>query len=100
MRKRAFLRLFALLAALMVVAAACGGNDGGGEQTEGAQGTTSDVTLIHGTTDTVVSLDPAGAYDLGSWNLIWNLYSGLMSIPPGGDTPEPDLAESCNFDDP
>ena len=91
-------RLLALLAVLALTAAACGGDS---EPTdEGEEPAAADVTLIHGTTDTVVSLDPAGAYDLGSWNLIWNIYSGLMSIPPGGDTPEPELAEACAFDDP
>ena len=57
-------------------------------------------TVILGTTDKVVSLDPAGAYDLGSQQLIGNMYQNLLSIPAGGNKPEPDAAESCEFTDP
>ena len=44
-------------------------------------------TVILGTTDKVVSLDPAGAYDLGSQQLIGNMYQNLLSIPAGGTRP-------------
>src|SRR3954466_3831856 len=57
-------------------------------------------TYIVGTTDPVVSLDPAGAYDLGSQQLIGNVYQTLLSVPAGGNKPEPDAAESCEFSDP
>ena len=57
-------------------------------------------TVILGTTDKVVSLDPAGAYDLGSQQLIGNMYQNLLSVPAGGNKPEPDAAESCDFTDP
>ena len=57
-------------------------------------------TVILGTTDKVVSLDPAGAYDLGSQQLIGNMYQNLLSVPAGGNKPEPDAAESCDFSDP
>ena len=56
--------------------------------------------MILGTTDKVVSLDPAGAYDLGSQQLIGNMYQNLLSVPAGGNKPEPDAAESCEFTDP
>ncbi|HWK28793.1 MAG TPA: ABC transporter substrate-binding protein [Solirubrobacter sp.] len=56
--------------------------------------------MILGTTDKVVSLDPAGAYDLGSQQLIGNMYQNLLSVPAGGNKPEPDAAESCDFTDP
>ncbi|HEV3480151.1 MAG TPA: ABC transporter substrate-binding protein, partial [Gaiellaceae bacterium] len=86
-------RILLLLAAALLVLAAggCGGDDGGGG--EGG-------TIIHGTTDQPVSYDPAGSYDLPSWNVIYNVIWGLLSLPPGGDQPEPALAESCQFDDP
>ena len=88
------LRILLLLgAALLVLAAGCGGDDDGG-------GGGGDATIIHGTTDTPVSYDPAGSYDLPSWNVIYNVIFGLLSLPPGGDTPEPALAESCDFDNP
>lgn len=82
------------LAAAMVAAGALSlgivacGDDGGG----GTSG-----TLIHGTTDQPVSYDPAGSYDLPSYTVIFNVYQNLMQIPPGGSTPEPEAAESCDF---
>src|SRR4051794_8596943 len=57
-------------------------------------------TYIVGTTDPVVSLDPAGAYDLGSQQLIGNIYQNLLAVPAGGNKPEPDAAESCDWSDP
>jgi peptide/nickel transport system substrate-binding protein len=79
-------------AALLVLAAAgCGGDDGGG----GGGG-----TIVHGTTDQPVSYDPAGSYDLPSWNVIYNVIPSLLALPPGGNQPEPELAESCKFDNP
>ncbi|MCP3818908.1 ABC transporter substrate-binding protein [Streptomyces sp. A3M-1-3] len=50
-----------------------------------------------GTTDTVSSLDPAGAYDAGSWALYSNVFQTLMTMRPGSDTPVPDAADSCGF---
>lgn len=89
----------ALVGVIALVAAACGGDepDDGGD---GEQPATTDVTVIHGTTDSIVSLDPAGSYDLGSWQIINNTMEGLLTIPVGGNQPEPALAESCDFDDP
>ena len=45
-----------------------------------------------GTTDTAVHFDPGDAYDLHSWNVIYNIYDELMTIPPGGNQPVPSLA--------
>ncbi|MEU8776698.1 ABC transporter substrate-binding protein [Streptomyces sp. NPDC048606] len=50
-----------------------------------------------GTTDVVSALDPAGAYDAGSWALFGNVYQSLLTIKPGSDTPAPDAATSCRF---
>ena len=87
------LKVLLLIGAAIVVlaAAACGGDDGGG----GGGG-----TIVHGTTDQPVSYDPAGSYDLPSWNVIYNVIPGLLALPPGGNQPEPELAESCKFDNP
>src|SRR3954451_12660657 len=94
-------------ALLAVGAAACGssGNDdkasssnSGGATPAAAKGNAD--TYIVGTTDPVVSLDPAGAYDLGSQQLIGNMYQNLLSVPAGGNKPAPDAAESCEFSDP
>ena len=43
-------------------------------------------TLIQGTTDQPVSYDPAGSYDLPSYNVIFNVYQNLLQVPPGGNT--------------
>ncbi|MFF4017581.1 ABC transporter substrate-binding protein [Streptomyces sp. NPDC001843] len=54
-------------------------------------------TITVGTTDAVTSLDPAGAYDAGSWALFSNVFQSLLSYEPGGATPVPDAAKSCAF---
>ncbi|MFD7260895.1 ABC transporter substrate-binding protein [Streptomyces sp. NPDC059874] len=50
-----------------------------------------------GTSDVVSALDPAGAYDAGSWALYSNVYQSLLTIKPGSDTPVPDAASACRF---
>lgn len=94
--------VFGCTALLALGAAACGGSDddgGDGASTPAAGGGNAD-TVILGTTDTVVALDPAGAYDLGSQQLIGNMYQNLLAVPAGANKPEPDAAESCDFSDP
>ncbi len=79
-----------LVAALALTVAACGSDDkksGGG-------------TIIRGTTDQPVSFDPAGAYDLPSYDVIYNVYQNLMTVPPGQAKAVPEAAESCDFTDP
>jgi peptide/nickel transport system substrate-binding protein len=50
------------------------------------------LTLVIGTTDEVTSLDPAEAYDLGSWEILYNVASGLLSFVPGAGELAPGLA--------
>ncbi|MQA75115.1 MAG: ABC transporter substrate-binding protein [Solirubrobacterales bacterium] len=69
--------------------AACGDDDSGG--TSG--------TIIRGTTDQPVAYDPAGAYDLPSYDVIYNVYQNLLTYPPGETKPQPEAAESCEFTD-
>jgi peptide/nickel transport system substrate-binding protein len=95
-------------ALLAVGIAACGSSnndDNGGSKSTSSGATPAPAkgnadTYIVGTTDPVVSLDPAGAYDLGSQQLIGNIYQNLLAVPAGGNKPEPDAAESCDFTDP
>ncbi|MEU2269888.1 ABC transporter substrate-binding protein [Streptomyces olindensis] len=54
-------------------------------------------TISVGTTDAVTSLDPAGAYDAGSWALFSNVFQSLLTFAPGGTAPVPDAAKSCSF---
>jgi peptide/nickel transport system substrate-binding protein len=77
-----------LAAVLAVVAAGCGSSGGGGG------------VIIRGTTDQPVSYDPAGAYDLPSYDVIYNVYQNVMTIPPGKSTPVPEAAEKCDYTDP
>lgn len=55
--------------------------------------------IVVGTTDRAVTLDPAGAWDHGSQQLIGNLFQTLLAIPAGGNTPVPDAAQRCRFQD-
>lgn len=92
-------RLLALASAgvMAISLAACGGgDDGGGSDNSSDLG----APWILGTTDKVTSLDPAGAYDLGSWTLMYNMYQTLVTIPPGENKPAGDAAESCEYKDP
>ncbi|MEU6488095.1 ABC transporter substrate-binding protein [Streptomyces sp. NPDC046887] len=56
--------------------------------------------IVVGTTGAVTSLDPAGAYDTGSWALFENVYQKLLTLAPGSTSPAPDAAESCRFTGP
>lgn len=95
---RISMKLWTLLVALMLLAAACGGDDEGEDLTDEGGGD-PEATIVHGSSDPPTTYDPAGSYDLPSWNIIYNVSEGLLTIPPGGDTPEPALAESCDFED-
>jgi peptide/nickel transport system substrate-binding protein len=96
------------------VVAACGGDDtaddppaddsdataGSDEDEDGGEtGESMSEPWIHGTTDTVSSLDPAGMYDLGSSTVAYALYQTVLTIPSGGNTPVGDAAESCEYTD-
>ena len=79
--------------------AACGTTeDSGGGSGDGGSSGGAPWTL--GTTDKVTTLDPAGAYDLGSWTLMYNAYQTLLTIPAGENEPQGDAAESCEYSDP
>lgn len=54
---------------------------------------------ILGTTDKITSIDPAGAYDIGSWNLQYSIFEQLVAVPAGESTPVGDAAESCEYND-
>jgi peptide/nickel transport system substrate-binding protein len=96
--------LLAIASASVLVAglAACGGGDSGGGNggDGGGGGAASGEPWILGTTESVTAMDPAGSYDFGSWNLQYNIFEQLMSIPAGESDPVGDAAESCQYDDP
>lgn len=78
----------ALIAALVV--AACGSDSSSSD---------SGGTIIRGTTDQPISYDPAGAYDLPSYDGIYAMYQNLLTIEPGGNKAVPEAADSCDFTD-
>lgn len=56
--------------------------------------------LVVGTTDQVVSIDPAGSYDNGSLNVQTQVYQYLLNFPAGSTELTPDAAEKCDFTKP
>jgi peptide/nickel transport system substrate-binding protein len=98
--RRRFLAL-AGVGALLAALAACGGDDGGSGNGGGSSGgSAGGAPWILGTTETVTAMDPAGAYDISSWNMQYNIFEQLVTIPANGDQPEPDAAEKCEYDNP
>ena len=81
-------------AATLLALAACGGSSSGGGGGNG--GSASGQTIIWGSTDKPVSFDPAGAYDLPSWNVIYNVYQNLLRVDPSTEKNVPDAAQSCD----
>lgn len=76
---------------------ACGSTSGGGAGT-GA--------IVVGTTDRFEAadyapapLDPAYAYDAGTWNILRQTVQTLMHTPRGGGQPVPEAASDCRFTD-
>lgn len=85
--------------ALSITVAACGaGNPGKSSDKSGGKSKSS--SMIVGTTDKVVSIDPAGAYDNGSTAVQTQVYSYLMNFPEGKTKPQPDAAKKCEFTKP
>jgi peptide/nickel transport system substrate-binding protein len=75
---------------------ACTGPSGGGTSTGEAGG----GTITFGTTDKVVTLDPAGSYDAGSFMVMNQIYPFLLNAKPGSADASPDIAESASFTSP
>ena len=70
-----------------------------GSSSSSAATTPTGPAIKIGTTDQVVSLDPAGSYDNGSLMLETQLYQFLLVIPAGQTAPTPDAASKCAFTD-
>jgi peptide/nickel transport system substrate-binding protein len=56
--------------------------------------------IVVGTTDKVVSIDPAGSYDNGSLNVQTQVFQYLLNFPEGSTELTPDAADKCDFDTP
>jgi peptide/nickel transport system substrate-binding protein len=87
------------VAVLALVAAACGSSSSGSSSSGGGGGKAPAAkggTVVLGTTDTIVSADPAGSYDLPSWTVIYNVYQTLLEVPAGTSNIAPSAA-TCNW---
>ncbi|MET8245285.1 ABC transporter substrate-binding protein [Streptomyces sp. NPDC005202] len=83
-----------LLAPLL---AACGGSGSGSKSGDAiVVGTTDRFTASK---DAPAPLDPAYAYDVGTWNILRQTVQTLMIQPKGDGEPVPEAAEKCGFTD-
>uniref|UniRef100_UPI00281211BD ABC transporter substrate-binding protein n=1 Tax=Paenarthrobacter sp. TaxID=1931993 RepID=UPI00281211BD len=83
------------VSALALTACTGPSGGGGGDSTESAGG-----AITYGTTDKVVTLDPAGSYDGGSFMVMNQIYPFLLNYAPGTADATPDIAESASFTSP
>ncbi|MDX6255843.1 MAG: peptide/nickel transport system substrate-binding protein [Frankiales bacterium] len=101
-------RAAAALVAVSLVTVACGSKSkssgttpgtSAGAPTSGAASapaaTNSGKTIVWGSTDTPISYDPAGSYDLPSWNVVYNVYQTLLRVDEKTQKPVPDAASGC-----
>ena len=94
---RKTLVLPAVVGLLAPVLAACGSSDSSGSGGDAiAVGTTDRFTA---TKDAPAPLDPAYAYDVGTWNILRQTVQTLMIQPKGEGDPVPEAAQSCGFTD-
>src|SRR3954470_18088715 len=94
--RRALVATAGITAAALALAA-CGGSrgDGDGGSSGGGGG-----SLTIGTSDKITTIDPAGAYDNGSFAVMNQVYPFLLNTTPGNPDAEPDTPESREFTSP
>src|SRR3954451_3921265 len=97
----------AVLLAVSLASAACGSGSksaakpsAGSSSSSNASGGAAPAanngkTIIWGSTDTPVSFDPAGSYDLPSWNVVYNVYQTLLRVNEQTQKLVPDAATGC-----
>ncbi|MFI8207557.1 ABC transporter substrate-binding protein [Streptomyces sp. NPDC085937] len=95
---RKTLVLAAAMGLLAPVLAACGDTESGsGDGDAIVVGTTDRFTASE--EEGLAPLDPAWAYDVGTWNILRQTVQTLMVQPRGDGEPVPEAAESCGFTD-
>ena len=87
MNKKALQSAIALAGVSAFALTACTGPSGGATATGSAAG---GGTITYGTTDKVVTLDPAGSYDAGSFMVMNQIYPFLLNAKPGSADASPD----------
>ena len=80
----------AVLGAGALLLTACAGGGSGGDGGSGG-------AITVGTTEVVTSLDPAGAYDNGSFAVMTHVYPFLINNPVAESEVAPHIAESAEF---
>ncbi|MFC5909872.1 ABC transporter substrate-binding protein [Streptacidiphilus monticola] len=80
---------------LIATTSACGSSGSGA-----APNAASGAKITIGSATAYSTLDPAVAYDAGSWAVYYNIYQSLLSYAPGANQPSPDAAKTCGFSDP
>jgi len=83
------------VSALVLSGCATSTGDTGGDNGDAKGG-----DIVVGTTDKIVSLDPAGSYDNGSFAVMNQIYPFLMNSKYGTAEVTPDIAESAEFTSP
>ncbi|GJF33370.1 peptide ABC transporter substrate-binding protein [Kitasatospora sp. NE20-6] len=91
--RRRSLATLALTAAVLVTAGACTSTRSGGT----ASADTAASALTIGTTDQIVSLDPAGSWDAGSGTIQDEVYTTLLSARNGTSDVSANLAASVKL---
>ncbi|WP_210586514.1 ABC transporter substrate-binding protein [Streptomyces sp. GESEQ-35] len=94
---RKTLVLPAVIGLLAPVLAACGGSGSGGDGGDAIVVGTTD--RFSASTDAPAPLDPAYAYDVGTWNVLRQTVQTLLIQPRGEGEPVPEAAEKCGFTD-
>ncbi|MFE0522432.1 ABC transporter substrate-binding protein [Streptomyces sp. NPDC058954] len=94
---RKTLVLPAVVGLLAPVLAACGGSDSGSDGGNAIKVGTTDT--FSATKAAPAPLDPAYAYDVGTWNILRQTVQTLMIQPKGEGDPVPEAAQSCGFTD-
>ncbi|MEU6527442.1 ABC transporter substrate-binding protein [Streptomyces sp. NPDC046924] len=94
---RKTLVLAAAIGLLTPVLAGCGGTGGGSGGGDAiVVGTTDRFTFSD---EEPAPVDPAYAYDVGTWNILRQTVQTLLTQPRGDGEPVPEAAESCGFTD-
>ncbi|MER6303241.1 ABC transporter substrate-binding protein [Kitasatospora sp. NPDC001539] len=70
---------------------------GCGSVTDAVKGDSGGKSITLGTRGLTSVLDPAGAYDIGSWLVLANTYQSLLAFPAAASSPSPEAAQSCGF---
>ncbi|GAA3753206.1 ABC transporter substrate-binding protein [Microbacterium kribbense] len=94
-RGRVLFALGALSASAIVLSGCAGGANT--DNTNKTNNGGSAASLLIGTTDKIVSIDPAGSYDNGSFAVMNQIYPFLLNSKYGTADVTPDIAVSADF---